>query len=294
MANDTSGSSPDPDASVVVRELLGEVPSPTIPSEVSERVLAAIEAESQKRSADSSANVYALQRSSKFRRLLPVAASAAAIGLLWFLVWPQAVDGDAPETFAAGTGCTVSAASAADMSPVLHASGTTYTKVSLASQAESMARQPAVLCDQAALDDSGSLAFGAKNSGSETGSTQEVPAAEGDPEAGTAAIPEDSEGSAEVQQSRPFPTPGDSNGRAEAEASVPQALRREPVVRQCVVSFVEGRVVHAIDVARFDAQPVVVVVVASPREVFVLECGRGKPKVLAQQALRQRALPQHP
>lgn len=288
MANDKGGSSPDSDASMAVRELLGEVPSPTIPSEVSESVLAAIEAESQKRRADSRANVYALHRSSRLRRLLPVAASAAAVGLLGFLVWPQAVDGDAPETFAAGTGCTVSAASAADMSPVLHASGTTYTNESLASQAASMAGQPAVLCDQTALDDSGSLAFGAKNPGSGTGSTQEAPSVEGDPEAGTVAVPEGSEGSAEAQQSRQSPTPGDSNGRAEAELPVRQALRREPVVRQCVVSVVEGRVVHAIDVARFDTQPAVVVVVASPREVLVLKCGRGKPKVLAQRAIPQR------
>ena len=104
MANDANGPKPEPDASDAVREVLGEVPSPAIPPDVSERILAAIAVESQTRSAEQKSNVSALPRSSRFRWLLPVAASAAAIALLGLLVWPLGGDGDTPETFAAGTG----------------------------------------------------------------------------------------------------------------------------------------------------------------------------------------------
>lgn len=296
MTNEENGPQPNPDTSAAMRQFLSDIPSPQIPPEVSQRILAAITAESQTRSAEDKSNVSALPRRSRFRRLLPVAASAAAIGLLGFLVWPLVGDGDTPSTFAAATGCTVSADSGADMSPVLHASGATYTEVSLVSQAESMAQQPAAMCSEVDHDDPASFGFGtsdsksgAGDSSSATDSTEVMPLAEGDPDAGITTKPENSQNPEETPLLMSVPTPALGEGNQDQAASAaPGELRSEPLVSQCVVSSVEGRVVHAIDVATFDGQPALVVVVGSPREVLALKCGPGRPKVLAQRAMSRQ------
>lgn len=280
MANDEYAQKPDQGASEAVRELLGGLPSPAIPPDVSERILASIAAESRSRSAEQESNVSALPRSSKFRWVLPVAGTAAAMAFLGMLVWPIGGDGDNTETLVAGSGCVVSADSAADMTPVLHASGVAYTKVSLASQAESMARRTTAACSQAAPDGSESLAQ------ADGGSPDAVGSPNDDPASGSAAFPNDPQNSEKPQRSMSVPTPGQASpGEGPAPAVVPERLRSEQTVRKCVVSAVGGRVVHAVDVATFDGQPAVVVVVASPHEVLALSCGSGPVKVLAQRAM---------
>lgn len=237
MTNDEHDPNPTPEASAAMGEMLGEVPAPTIPPDVSQRIVAAIGAESHTRIAAESTNVHALARSSRFRRLLPVAASAAAIMVLGFLIWPLIGDEDTTDTVATATACTVTADATADLSPVLHVSGVRYRDMSLVSQAEAMARQPAMSCGQPARDESRVL----------RDKEQDL-----------------------------------------AESPVPQSLRSDSTVRRCVVSAVSGRLVHAIDVATFNGNPAIVVVVSSPGEVFALKCGTGPTKVLARQAMTQR------
>jgi hypothetical protein len=286
MTNDNSEPKANPGPSAAIQAVLGETASHPITPEVSERIPAAIAAESRARSSEEKSYVSALPRPGSFRRLLPLVASAAAIGMLGFLFWPLAGEDDTSATVAAGVGCTVSADAGADMSAVLHASGAAYTEESLAAQAESMAQQPAASCPQSEHDGPDSLSSGIDDTTPGSDSTDSAPSAEGDPESETTAERDSYQNPTEPESYLVAPIPAQGGGGQElAESLVPQELRVATLLSRCVVSLVAGRVVHAVDVASFVGEPAAVVVVDSPREVLVLNCGPAEPEVLVQQVL---------
>lgn len=275
MANDEHGPMQDPGSSEDIREMLADLPSPAIPPYVSERILDAIAAESESRGTDQQSNVHEIRRSSRTRRLLPVAVSAAAIVLFALMVWPLADKGDPPGTVAAGTGCTVSADAATDISPVLHASGVQYTKASLTSQAESVIEHSAVRCGQAGQTE---VTFDGGPSGG-AGTGPEHSPIPGDP-LHAMPLPESEESVADSPQT--------ADGQEQPASDVPRQLPDEAIVRKCVVAVAEDRPLHSVDVATFDGKPAVVVVLGSPLEVMALRCGTGDPRVLAQRSMARK------
>jgi negative regulator of sigma E activity len=244
-------------AEAALRTELAELPRPQIPVDVSDSIRSALQTESAERAAQLNTNVHGLVGRSWKRRIVPIAAAAAVIAVMGFAVWPELNAPQSPQTLAAAASCTINADLESDISPVLHASGASYSPTSLESQAESVAAQPTDYC-QAQL--SGSRGGAVQDSAGPSAGEPELPSAASD---STPAKPESS-----LAMQNLFPSGGGERN-----------------VRSCVVSALSGRRVEVIDVARFNGRPAIVVVARSPREVLAIECGMKQASVVAQASM---------